>query len=211
MIKLRHEGTQLGSLAAGEAAQAFPFDRMIPILKTIVQSIVISNTSNIIRGNLYASLLGFLQHVYSTSNAGSTALQCFSPQDISKLTEAHAPATDAASTVLSQLHHSRSTLETNTVGMLSTAFDRLLPVISKDAIMGSEVWKSVAFTVLDSLLMLSDRSRSGSKLMAVLWRNGFMKNFVDFVKDAEGDLLAVLEPDPGMSTRGSFCGHPSHS
>ncbi|PLW19220.1 hypothetical protein PCANC_09997 [Puccinia coronata f. sp. avenae] len=196
MIKLRHEGTQLGSLAAGEAAQAFPFDRMIPILKTIVQSIVISNTSNIIRGNLYASLLGFLQHVYSTSNAGSTALQCFSPQDISKLTEAHAPATDAASTVLSQLHHSRSTLETNTVGMLSTAFDRLLPVISKDAIMGSEVWKSVAFTVLDSLLMLSDRSRSGSKLMAVLWRNGFMKNFVDFVKDAEGDLLAVLEPDP---------------
>ncbi|KAI9624113.1 hypothetical protein H4Q26_016976 [Puccinia striiformis f. sp. tritici PST-130] len=157
MIKLRHKGTQLGSLATGEAAQAFPFDRMIPILITIVQSIVLSNSSNIIR------------------------------------------STDGASTVASQLNHSRSTLEANTVAMISTASDRLLPVISKDAIMGSEVWRSVAFTALDSLLMLSDRSRSGSKLMAVLWRNGFMKNFVDLVKDAEGDLLAVLEPDPVMS------------
>ncbi|KAA1100620.1 hypothetical protein PGTUg99_029313 [Puccinia graminis f. sp. tritici] len=196
MIKLRHEGTQLGSLATGEAAQAFPFDRMIPILKTIVQSIVLSNTSNIIRGNLYASLLGFLQHVYATSNADSAALQCFSPQDIMKLTDALLPPSDATSTIVSQWSSSRSTLEANTIAMISTAFDRLLPVISKDAIMGSEVWKSVAFTALDSLLMLSDRSRSGSKLMAVLWRNGFMKNFVDFVKDAEGDLLAVLEPDP---------------
>ncbi|KAI9616677.1 hypothetical protein KEM48_005093 [Puccinia striiformis f. sp. tritici PST-130] len=196
MIKLRHEGTQLGSLATGEAAQAFPFDRMIPILKTIVQSIVLSNSSNIIRGNLYASLLGFLQHVYATSNAGSTPLQSFSSQDMMKLTDALGPSTDGASTVASQLSHSRSTLEANTVAMISTAFDRLLPVISKDAIMGSEVWRSVAFTALDSLLMLSDRSRSGSKLMAVLWRNGFMKNFVDLVKDAEGDLLAVLEPDP---------------
>ncbi|KAH9456103.1 hypothetical protein Pst134EB_012311 [Puccinia striiformis f. sp. tritici] len=157
MIKLRHKGTQLGSLATGEAAQAFPFDRMIPILITIVQSIVLSNSSNIIR------------------------------------------STNGASTVASQLNHSRSTLEANTVAMISTASDRLLPVISKDAIMGSEVWRSVAFTALDSLLMLSDRSRSGSKLMAVLWRNGFMKNFVDLVKDAEGDLLAVLEPDPVMS------------
>ncbi|KAI7953569.1 hypothetical protein MJO28_006116 [Puccinia striiformis f. sp. tritici] len=157
MIKLRHKGTQLGSLATGEAAQAFPFDRMIPILITIVQSIVLSNSSNIIR------------------------------------------STDGASTVASQLNHSRSTLEANTVAMISTASDRLLPVISKDAIMGSEVWRSVAFTALDLLLMLSDRSRSGSKLMAVLWRNGFMKNFVDLVKDAEGDLLAVLEPDPVMS------------
>ncbi|KAI9604943.1 hypothetical protein H4Q26_002913 [Puccinia striiformis f. sp. tritici PST-130] len=157
MIKLRHKGTQLGSLATGEAAQAFPFDRMIPILITIVQSIVLSNSSNIIR------------------------------------------STDGASTVASQLNHSWSTLEANTVAMISTASDRLLPVISKDAIMGSEVWRSVAFTALDSLLMLSDRSRSGSKLMAVLWRNGFMKNFVDLVKDAEGDLLAVLEPDPVMS------------
>ncbi|POW18561.1 hypothetical protein PSHT_05645, partial [Puccinia striiformis] len=192
MIKLRHEGTQLGSLATGEAAQAFPFDRMIPILKTIVQSIVLSNSSNIIRGNLYASLLGFLQHVYATSNAGSTPLQSFSSQDMMKLTDALGPSTDGASTVASQLSH----LGANTVAMISTAFDRLLPVISKDAIMGSEVWRSVAFTALDSLLMLSDRSRSGSKLMAVLWRNGFMKNFVDLVKDAEGDLLAVLEPDP---------------
>ncbi|POV98017.1 hypothetical protein PSTT_14710, partial [Puccinia striiformis] len=163
MIKLRHEGTQLGSLATG---------------------------------NLYASLLGFLQHVYATSNAGSTPLQSFSSQDMMKLTDALGPSTDGASTVASQLSHSRSTLEANTVAMISTAFDRLLPVISKDAIMGSEVWRSVAFTALDSLLMLSDRSRSGSKLMAVLWRNGFMKNFVDLVKDAEGDLLAVLEPDP---------------
>ncbi|OAV96557.1 hypothetical protein PTTG_01001 [Puccinia triticina 1-1 BBBD Race 1] len=196
MIKLRHEGTQLGSLATGEAAQAFPFDRMITILKTIVQSIVLSNTSNIIRGNLYASLLGFLQHVYATSNADSTASQSFSSQDIMKLADALVPSPDAASTVVSQWNSSRSTLETNTIAMISTAFDRLLPVLSKDAIMGSEVWKSVAFTALDSLLMLSDRSRSGFKLMAVLWRNGSMKNFVDFVKDAEADLLAVLEPDP---------------
>ncbi|KNE87649.1 hypothetical protein PSTG_18960 [Puccinia striiformis f. sp. tritici PST-78] len=55
MIKLRHKGTQLGSLATGEAAQAFPFDRMIPILITIVQSIVLSNSSNIIRSTNSAS------------------------------------------------------------------------------------------------------------------------------------------------------------
>lgn len=196
MITLRHEATQLSSLAAGEAAQAFPFDRLIPILKTIVQSIVLSNPSNIIRGNLYASLLGFLQHVYATSSTDAKAPQSFGPPDLVKSTEVFAPSSDAASTIISQRNHSRSALETNTVTMISTAFDRLLPVICKDAIMGSEVWKSVAFTALDSLLMLSDRSRSGSKLMAVLWRNGFMKDFIDFLKDGEADLLAVLEPDP---------------
>ncbi|KAI8456250.1 nucleoporin Nup186/Nup192/Nup205 [Phakopsora pachyrhizi] len=194
MIKLRHEGTQLGSLAPGEAAQAFPFDRLLPILRSIIQSVVLSNNSNVLRGNLYAAILSFLQHVYTTS--ASYDFSTNDLQDLMKLSEDPPPLMDNSSTVFSQRNNSRSALEANTIAMFSTAFDRLLPVICRDAVMGSEVWKSVAFTALDSLLMLSDRSRSGAQFINVLWRNGFIKDFVDFLKDSEGDLLAVLEPDP---------------
>ncbi|MBW0477790.1 hypothetical protein O181_017505 [Austropuccinia psidii MF-1] len=198
-IKLRHEGNPVGSFAAGEVVQAFPLDRLSPVLRTIVQSIILSNASNVLRGNLYASLLSFLQHVYATSTSkeiGGSTLHFLDPQDLPKSDETIDIISDATSAILSQRNYHRSTLESNTMAMLSSSFERLLPVICKDAIMGSEVWKSVAFTVLDSLLMLSDRSRSGTQLMNVLWRNGFMKDFVNFLKDAEGDLLAVLEPDP---------------
>ncbi|KAG0147222.1 hypothetical protein CROQUDRAFT_43203 [Cronartium quercuum f. sp. fusiforme G11] len=197
MIKLRQEGSQLESLAPGEAVQAFPFDRLLPVLRAIIQSIILSNTSNVLRGNLYASILSFLQHVYATSSCLDSSNTVNSEStDLLKLTSEPISIADGTSTLVSQRSSRKSPLETNTMAMFSSAFDRLLPVICKDAVMGSEVWKSVAFTILDSLLMFSDRSRSGAQLINVLSRNGFLKDFVDLLKDAEGDLVAVLEPDP---------------
>lgn len=198
MIKLRHEGSQLESLVPGEAVQAFPFDRLMPVLRAIIQGIVLSNTSNVLRGNLYASILSFLQHVYATSSS-LDSLNLVNPEttDLLKPSNEAVPLSDGTSTLASQRTSRKSPLETNTMAMFLSAFDRLLPVVCKDAVMGSEVWKSVAFTVLDSLLMFSDRSRAGLQLINVLSRNGFLKDFVDLLKDAEGDLAAVLDPDPG--------------
>ncbi|EGG11345.1 uncharacterized protein MELLADRAFT_76626 [Melampsora larici-populina 98AG31] len=198
MIKLRHEGTHLESLAPGEATQAFPFDRLMPVLRAIIQSIVLSNTSNVLRGNLYASILSFLQHVYATSACLDSSSQSNSESiDILKLGNEPTSMNDETSTLTTQRKsNKRNSLETNTMSMFLSSFERLLPIICKDSVMGNEVWKSVGFTILDSLLLFSDKFRNGGQFINVLSKNGFLKDFVDLLKDNEGDLMAVLEPDP---------------
>jgi nuclear pore complex protein Nup205 len=74
--------------------------------------------------------------------------------------------------------------------------ERLVTIISRDAIDGSEVWKTVAFMLLDSLAQLC-RSEKSRMLLTSLVRYGILSNFVQGLKEAESQMQFVLKPDPG--------------
>ena len=71
-----------------------------------------------------------------------------------------------------------------------------MATIAKDAVDGTEVWKTVAFTLLESLARLS-RLDSKHSVINALDRYGLLVNFVHGLRDADESLQSVLRPDPG--------------
>ena len=85
----------------------------------------------------------------------------------------------------------------SSVSILKPATERLVAIVSRDAIDGTEVWKTVAFMLLDSLVRLSKWERHSSSL-ASLARQGFLGGFVRGLKESDLPLQGVLKPEPGM-------------
>jgi nuclear pore complex protein Nup205 len=79
---------------------------------------------------------------------------------------------------------------------MKPTMERLVTTISRDAIDGTEVWKTVAFMLLDATVQLSSLERQHSVLSA-LSRHGVLSNFVRGIKDSDSRLQGVLKPDPG--------------
>jgi nuclear pore complex protein Nup205 len=92
----------------------------------------------------------------------------------------------------------QSELETSALLILNKDIDGLVSLISTDAIDGMEVWRTVSFTLLDSLVGLS-RSERPHRVLNILSRRGYLQNFVQGIKDADIQLQQVLRPDPSMS------------
>ncbi|CAK5271461.1 unnamed protein product, partial [Mycena citricolor] len=70
--------------------------------------------------------------------------------------------------------------------------DRLVSTIARDAIDGSEIWQTVAFMLLDSLLRLT----SHTPILTPLSKYGILSNFVRGLRDSDGRLGDILKPDP---------------
>lgn len=200
--KLRDEGVALLFVDAGETVESVSPERLHGILRAILQAILQPGVTLTVRGNLYATLLSYLQYSAkiasllpalsrtlddSTSVAGGASV----PDDVFSL----AGASTVGSTGARQSR--RSALEHGNFTILSAAFERLLPVVCRDAAVGHEVWRTVAFTVLDALMALAQAGRVTGKLLAILAKQGYLGSFVAGLKDAEAELQAVLQPDPG--------------
>ena len=71
-----------------------------------------------------------------------------------------------------------------------------MSLVSRDAIDGTDVWKTVAFMLLDSLVRLSQYERQPAVITAMS-RTGFTRGFVHGIKETDLQLQAVLKPDPG--------------
>lgn len=81
--------------------------------------------------------------------------------------------------------------------MLTSGMDRLLPTVCLDATAGSQVWQTVALTLLDALARLAGQGSSGSHLATLLAKQGYLQAIVDSLKESEAELLQTLEPEPG--------------
>jgi len=66
-------------------------------------------------------------------------------------------------------------------------------VVARDAMDGGDVWKTVAFLLLDSLVQVSSPKVA---LLSVLSQSGYLSGFVTTLKDSDGQLQGVLRPDP---------------
>lgn len=206
MTELRHEGLRQQDTASTQS-QIFSPDRLLPILQAIIKAIVQPGVSPVIRGNLYAVFLQYIQHSASSLTArGHQQQQASLPasQSFLALTDGQSEdqsLIDGVSTVGGTKHSlRRSPLQAGNLSTIQSAFDRLLAAICLDAASGSEVWQTVAFTMLDALLFAAGEGGTGSKLAVLLSKQGYLQAFVASIKDTEADLLDMLRPDPGMWT-----------
>lgn len=207
----RHQ-IMLQSAGGDIEAGSLPTERLYALLRSLLECILDNNRSELVRGNLYACLINYLhlvsaddvRHdveavVVDTIGKRSVALStsAFTSRDDLALTESQGGSARSTPTPGGRPTQRTSTLEVGTLSLMKSVMERLVSTISRDAIDGTEVWKTVAFMLLDSLAHLcrADKSRT---LLSSLVRYGVLSNFVRGLKEAEMHLQYVLKPDPGM-------------
>ncbi|GAA5831477.1 hypothetical protein JCM11251_004037 [Rhodosporidiobolus azoricus] len=203
--KLRDEGVGILFVESGETVQSVPPERLHAVLRAVLQAILQPGVSPIVRGNLYAVLLNYLQYssklaslspALSRNLADDGASTAGGPND-DLLSLDGFSAVGSTTTAGGRRGLSRRTaLEQGNFSVLASALDRLIPIICRDAAVGHEVWRTVAFTVLDALTGVAEDARATSKVLGILVKQGYLTNFVTALKDADAELQNVLQPDP---------------
>ncbi|KAG8950572.1 hypothetical protein FRC04_007391 [Tulasnella sp. 424] len=194
----RHKQLILQSTVDDSFAASLPVERIHAIFRSIVNAVLRSGTSERFRGNLYAAMTNFIHLV--TADAGATESTTTPGSTLNKtisflVDDARRDINSLALSTGRQTVVKRTALESGTLSIVNMFVDRLVPQACRDAADGSEVWKTVAFTFLDALVQLS-RTEKAHRVLNVMAREGFLKNFVHSLKSSDADLLTVLKPEP---------------
>ncbi|PWN52683.1 hypothetical protein IE53DRAFT_384865 [Violaceomyces palustris] len=187
-----------------DSADLLPVDRLVATLRALVESILRIGTTPLARGNLYSALINYLQLVQATPRGEDHFV---GGDDLSVAgTEIDDTVSlgGLSSVIGGSSRSSQSPLETRTRALLLANSERLMDTIARDALDASDLWKTVAFTLLDKLCALespsSTGSRSvlgtGSKSLDLLERRGYLKSFVSSIRDMDEPLQETLRPDP---------------
>ncbi|KAJ7620549.1 nucleoporin Nup186/Nup192/Nup205 [Mycena polygramma] len=187
--------------ASGDAdAGSLPAERLYAILRSILECIVDNNRVELVRGNLYAAIINYVHLITPTSDfsddskgpglAMSLAASTTRDDFLFNESQALVPVSQAG-----RPHSSTVSLELGSLSLMKGVMERLVATISRDAIDGSEVWKTIAFMLLDSLVQLSGLEKQHIVLTALV-RHGILTNFVRGIKESDLRLQAVLKPDP---------------
>jgi len=177
ITKLREDRQQhllLQTMNVDSEADSLPAERLYNILRAILEGILENSHVELVRGNLYAALINFINLIQSPPEAKSPRLFVASEKP----------------TALG------SALELGCLAVMKPVLEKLIGVVSRDAIDGSEVWKSIAFMLLDAVVQLSSLERQ-HVVLSSLNRQGILSNFVQSLKELDSRLQAVLKPDPG--------------
>ncbi|KAJ7079559.1 nucleoporin Nup186/Nup192/Nup205 [Mycena belliarum] len=188
--------------ASGDAdAGSLPAERLYAILRNILECIVDNNRVELVRGNLYAALINYV-HLITPSTAGgaidqktpglSMSLAASTSREDFPLNESQALVSISQ---VGRPYASTASLQLGSLSLMKSTMERLIATISRDAIDGSEVWKTVAFMLLDSLVQLSGLEKQHVVLTALV-RHGILTNFVRGIKESDIRLQSVLKPDP---------------
>ncbi|OJA08231.1 hypothetical protein AZE42_08910 [Rhizopogon vesiculosus] len=206
----RHQ-VMLQSAGGDTDAGSLPAERLYALLRSILDCILDNNRSELVRGNLYASLINYLHLIGGNDQrpSGETSVETFGKHSLSmSMLMSLSSLSSREDLSLSDSRSNRRTpapaiwpatnasaLELGTLATLKSVLERLVTIISRDAIDGTEVWKTVAFMLLDSLAQLC-RSEKSRMLLTSLVRYGILSNFVQGLKEAESQMQYVLKPDP---------------
>lgn len=205
----RHQQVIIQSAGGDTDAGSLPVERLKSHLRSLLECILDNNRLELVRGNLYAALVNYLHLVASTrldaetstGRVGGLAISLSwstSYEDInSNDNQSSFGSTSQVGGLRGGLRTAISALESGTLAVMSSIADRLIATIARDAIDGTEVWKTVAFTCLDSLVHLA-RLEKPQQVLVALGRHGILANFVRGLKEADVRLQGVLKPDPGM-------------
>ncbi|KAH7882163.1 nucleoporin Nup186/Nup192/Nup205 [Phlebopus sp. FC_14] len=204
----RHQ-VMLQSAGGDAEAGSLPTERLYALLRSLLDCVLDTNRSELVRGNLYACLINYL-HLVSADDRPSTAdvaidsfgrrsmslsLSAFNSRHDLSFSESRSGSSPATPTPGSRMSADTSALEAGTLSVMRNVMERLVATISRDAMDGTEVWKTVAFMLLDSLVNLC-RSEKSRTFMSALVRYGMLLSFVRGLKEAEMHLQYVLKPDP---------------
>ncbi|KAI0744751.1 nucleoporin Nup186/Nup192/Nup205 [Earliella scabrosa] len=199
----RHQ-VLLQSAGGDVEAGALPGERLNLLLRSILECIVDHSRIELVRGNLYAALVNFLHlvlHAEAPEGHDAEALNALTSSvspapSIDELAFSDSMSFASASSQIGRPTQSAGfSLIMSSISILKPAMERLIAIVSRDAIDGTEVWKTVAFMLLDSLVRLSRWEKHSSSL-AALARQGFLGGFVRGLKESDLLLQAVLKPDP---------------
>ncbi|TFK47235.1 hypothetical protein OE88DRAFT_1811406 [Heliocybe sulcata] len=179
-------------------AGALPIERLTALLRSLLDIIVDSNGNEFVRGNLYAALINY-QHLVTSKAVESegdmanlsASLSTSSIRDDGLLSSQMA----AIHSTSQKSRHSTITLNNVSLVVLKGTADRLTAVVARDAIDGSEVWKTIAFMLLDSLLHMF-RNEPHNYILTTLVRQGVLSNIVAGIKESDILLQSLLEPEP---------------
>lgn len=190
--------------ANGDAdAGTLPAERLYAILRNILECIVDNNRVELVRGNLYAAIINYVHLIAPSGEVSndpkasglSMSLAASTTRDDFLFdSQALVPVSQAG-----RSHSSGVSLELGSLALMKPAMERLIATVSRDAIDGSEVWKTIAFMLLDSLVQLSGVEKQHVVLSALV-RHGILTNFVRGIKESDLRLQAVLKPDPGKQS-----------
>lgn len=140
-------------------------ERMRNIFAELATAIADGNKQEISRGLLYATITNFLKCLFS------------------QIPESELAAPQTKETVAAVLQP------------ISGDLERILVVISRDAISGNPDWQMVSYTLLDELLV----SLPGefANVVQILARRGILHNILGAVVAADSSIIASIQPDSG--------------
>ncbi|KAH9064457.1 nucleoporin Nup186/Nup192/Nup205 [Lactarius vividus] len=187
ITKLREDWRSQQLLGVSSHSGSLSSERSYALLRSFLEC-VLDYRVELVRGNLYAALINYF-HLATDDpgNALSESTQYASTREESlRGSLALAPPRPGPST---------STTSTGNLAVLKPVAERLVTTISRDATDGTEVWKTVAYMLLDCLVDLSRGDKQGT-ILSTLVRHGFLGVFVRDIKDSDRRLQAVLKPEP---------------
>ncbi|PWN29407.1 hypothetical protein BDZ90DRAFT_216572 [Jaminaea rosea] len=187
-----------------------PIDRLLSTLAALTGAILRAGTSVSARGNLYSALINYLQLVRAAANTNQGGEYPLGASGDSLVGDDSFSYADGESLIGSSMggasaygggdYQQPSSLDSRTRTFLAQHAERLVPVLARDALDAPDVWRTVAFTLLDRLCALEStgRSKSGRSpvVLDILTRHGYLKSFVARLRDMDLPLQSILRPDP---------------
>ncbi|KAJ3285498.1 hypothetical protein HK104_009455 [Borealophlyctis nickersoniae] len=164
-------------------------------LKGILDGILKPGASIVMRGNYYAALLSYLQYTkedpmeQSLKPKTDTSLRGFGRRDV-----VGRGASEDSENVFNAY---RVTLVAGNHAIINAYSDRLLDLVCQDASDADDVWRVVAFALLDALYDLAawTNAAKGAKsnnVLEHLVRRNFLGQFIRNVKDKDDKALRNL-------------------
>ncbi len=195
ITKLREDWRSQQLLGVSSHSGSLSSERLYTLLRSFLEC-VLDYRVELVRGNLYAALVNYFH--LATDDPESTLSESKPPTTIALYISTRDESSLRGSLALAPPRPGQSTSTTSTgnLAVLKPVAERLVTTISRDATDGTEVWKTVAYMLLDCLVDLSRGDKQGT-ILSTLVRHGFLGVFVQDIKDSDRRLQAVLKPEPG--------------
>ena len=196
ITKLREDWRSQQVLGSCFPSGSLSSERLYALLRSFLEC-VLDHRVELVRGNLYAALVNYFHLVAddlddTVENQLSTALTL----SLSSVARDESLRDRPRATLPPPSGRPETTTSTGCLAVLKPVAERLVATVSRDATDGTEVWKTVAYMLLDCLVDVSRGDKHGN-ILSTLVRHGFLAVFVQDIKDSDRRLQSVLKPEPG--------------
>ncbi|KAJ1548151.1 hypothetical protein HK096_003517 [Nowakowskiella sp. JEL0078] len=193
-----------------QADSGFSFSLHLPVeslqqivLKNVVDAIIKPGTTETVRGNYYAALICYLQYtkpdeVEAAAGLGSKLLDNVESSSAFSISVAGYAGSSNVSY--------NTSLTSGNLATLNSYGERLLEILCRDSSDGSDLWKTVSFSVLDALVDLASKEQrqgetnlkmnSGNRIINFMVKRNFLGHFVKVLKKEDSRLQSILLDDP---------------
>ncbi|GAA96917.1 uncharacterized protein L969DRAFT_105492 [Mixia osmundae IAM 14324] len=176
----------------GEHSLLAATEKLQSILRSVAQAIITPGSTSGVRGNLCVLLLNLLRMGHAIAQTEIAK----APTTTYELNVGADPSYDAMSAVGTDSGRVRATIDASNSQIILSIADRLLPVLCRDALLGSEIWQTVTYMTLDAIVQLNGDMKSQMRLIGIIAKQGYLRSICSSLQDAETRIEDVLSQDP---------------